>query len=140
LQATPGSGLLTAATIRAELGAITRWQRIDDVVAYAGLDRRTRQSGAFLGQKQLSKRGPGALRHALALAAFVAARCVPEWRTGNEGLLARGHAKKHTAISINHSLTLARALLRVFYYLLRAGDSYDPPTQPVVAGDDGLTA
>ena len=81
LQAIPGIGPLTAATIRAELGDVTRFQRVDEVVAYAGLDPRTRQSGAFVGQKHLSKRGPGALRHALYLAAFVAARCVPEWRS-----------------------------------------------------------
>jgi transposase len=132
LQAIPGIGPLTAATIRAELGDVTRFQRVDDVVAYAGLDPRTRQSGAFLGQKHLSKRGPGALRHALYLAAFVAARCVPEWRTRNERLLARGHAKKEAYI------ILARALLRVIYHLLRTGDTYDPtllnPPSPATAG------
>ncbi len=47
---------MTAATIRAELGDVTRFQRVDAVVAYAGLDPRTRQSGAFVGQKQLSAR------------------------------------------------------------------------------------
>jgi len=132
LQAIPGIGPLNAATIRAELGDITRFQRVDEVVAYAGLDPRTRQSGAFIGQKQLSKRGPGALRHALYLAAFVAARCVPEWRTRNERLLARGHAKKE-AYTI-----LARALLRVIYHLLRTGDAYDPallnPSSPATTG------
>jgi len=120
LQAIPGIGPHTAATIRAELGDVRRFGRVDAVVAYAGLDPRTRQSGAFVGQKQLSKRGPGALRHALYLAAFVAARCVPEWRTRYERLLARGRAKKE-AFTI-----LARALLRVIYHLLRTGDAYDP--------------
>ncbi len=120
LPAIPGIGPLTAATIRAELGDVTRFQRVDAVVAYAGLDPRTRQSGAFLGQKQLAKRGPGALRQALYLAAFVAARCVPEWRTRYDRLLARGHAKKEAYTM------LARALLRVIYHLLRTGESYDP--------------
>ena len=91
------------------------------MVAYAGLDPRTRQSGAFVGQKQLSKRGPGALRHALYLAAFVAARCAPEWRVRYQRLLDRGRAKKE-AFTI-----LARALLRVIYHLLRTGEAYDPP-------------
>jgi transposase len=120
LQEIPGIGPHTAATIRAELGDVTRFGRVDEVVAYAGLDPRTRQSGAFVGQKQLSKRGPGALRHALYLAAFVAARCVPEWRVRYERLLARGRAKKE-AYTI-----LARALLRVIYHLLRTGEAYDP--------------
>ncbi len=76
--------------------------------------------GVFIGQKRLSKRGPGALRHALYLAAFVAARCAPEWRLRYQRLLERGRAKKE-AFNI-----LARALLRVIYHLLRTGDSYDP--------------
>jgi transposase len=120
LQAIPGIGPLGAATIRAELGDVARFGRVDEVVAYAGLDPRTRQSGAFMGQKHLSKRGPGALRHALYLAAFVAARCAPEWRARYERLLARGRAKKE-AFTI-----LARALLRVVYHLLRTGEPYDP--------------
>jgi transposase len=120
LQEIPGIGPQGAATIRAELGDVARFQRVDEVVAYAGLDPRTRQSGAFMGQKRLSKRGPGALRHALYLAAFVAARCSPEWRARYERLLARGRAKKE-AFTI-----LARALLRVIYHLLRTGEAYDP--------------
>jgi len=120
LQALPGIGPQGAATIRAELGDVTRFSRVDEVVAYAGLDPRTRQSGAFSGQKRLSKRGPGALRHALYLAAFVAARCAPEWRTRYQRLLDRGRAKKE-AYTI-----LARAFLRVIYHLLRTGDAYDP--------------
>jgi transposase len=79
-----------------------------------------------MGQKHLSKRGPGALRHALDLAAFVAARCAPEWRARYERLLACGRAKKEA------STILARALLRVIYHLLRTGAAYDPTlhTQP----------
>jgi transposase len=129
LQAIPGIGPLGAATIRAELGDVARFGRVDEVVAYAGLDPRTRQSGAFMGQKHLSKRGPGALRHALYLAAFVAARCAPEWRARYQRLLARGRAKKE-ALTI-----LARALLRVIYHLLRTDEPYDPTqlNQPPLA-------
>jgi transposase len=65
LQDIPAIGPTGAATIRAARGDVTRFQRVDEVVASAGLDPRTRQSAVFMGQKQLSKRGPGALRHAL---------------------------------------------------------------------------
>ena len=116
----PGIGPQGAATIRAELGDVSRFGRVDEVVAYAGLDPRTRQSGAFVGQKRLSKRGPGALRHALYLAAFVAARCAPEWRSRYQRLLDRGRAEKE-AYTI-----LARALVRVIFHLLRTGEAYDP--------------
>ncbi len=132
LQQIPGIGPNGAATIRAEVGDITRFGSVDEVVAYAGLDPRTHQSGAFVGQKHLSKRGPGALRHALYLAAFVAARCAPEWRIRYQRLLERGRAKKE-AFNI-----LARALLRVIYHLLRTGEAYDPASltlpSPATAG------
>jgi transposase len=132
VQQLPGIGPQGAATIRAELGDVARFGCVDEVVAYAGLDPRTRQSGAFIGQKRLSKRGPGALRHALYLAAFVAARCAPEWRIRYARLLDRGRAKKE-AFTI-----LARALLRVIYHLLRTGEPYDPtrlnPPSPAMVG------
>jgi transposase len=93
-------------------------------VAYAGLDPRPHQSGVFMGQKRLSKRGPGALRHARYLAAFVAARCAPEWRRRYQRLLERGRARKEAFNILARALL--RALLRVIYHLLRTGDSYDP--------------
>jgi transposase len=119
LQDIPRIGPTGAATIRGELGDVTRFQRVDEVVAYAASTRAPARAGVQ-GQKQLSKRGPGALRHALYLAAFVAARCVPEWRFRYERLLARGRAKKEA------DTILARALLRVIYHLLRTGESSDP--------------
>lgn len=119
LQTLPGVGPIIAATMRAELGDVARFTHVDQVVAYAGLDPRTRQSGAFVGQKHLSKRGPGALRHALYLATLNAVRNRAEWRDRYQRLLDRGRAKKE-ALAI-----LSRALLRVAYHVLRAGSTYD---------------
>jgi transposase len=116
----PGIGPLHAATVRAELGDVSRFTHVDQVVAYAGLEPRTRQSGVFVGQAKLSKRGPGALRHALYLATLVAVRYRDEWRERYQKLLAHGRAKKE-ALTI-----LSRALLKVIYHLLRTGDVYDP--------------
>ena len=99
---------------------MTRFEGVDHVIAYAGLDPRTVQSGAFVGQKHLSKRGPGALRHVLYLAAVGAVRCRPEWRQRYQRLLDRGRPKKE-ALTI-----LSRAVLKVVYHLLRTGTSYDP--------------
>jgi transposase len=116
----PGLGPLWTATVRAELGDISRFARVDQVVAYAGLEPRTHDSGRFAGQRRLSKRGPGALRHALYMATLVAVRVRPEWRRRYQRLLDRGRAKKE-ALTI-----LARKLLKVIYHLLRTGASYDP--------------
>jgi transposase len=133
LQEIPGIGPIHAATIEAELGDVSRFERVDQVVAYAGLDPRVRQSGAFVGQRKLSKRGPGALRHALYLAALVAARCRPEWRERYDKLLSSGHSKKESLV------ILSRALLRVVYHLLVSGQPYDahklkPRTTPNPVG------
>jgi len=119
LQTLPGVGPIIAATMRAELGDVARFQHVDQVVAYAGPDPRTRQSGAFVGQKHLSKRGPGALRHVLYLATLDAVRNRSEWRDRYQRLLDRGRAKKG-ALAI-----LSRSLLRVAYHLLRSGTDYD---------------
>jgi transposase len=116
----PGLGPTWTATIRAELGDVSRFSRVDQVVAYAGLEPRTHDSGRFAGQRRLSKRGPGALRHALYMATLVAVRCRPEWRAQYQRLLDRGRAKKE-ALTI-----LSRKLLKVIYHLLRTGASYDP--------------
>jgi transposase len=84
-----------------------------------GLDPRARQSGQFVGQRKRSKRGPGALRHALYLAALVATRYAPEWHRRYQRLLDRGRSKKE-AFTI-----LSRALLKVIYHLLRTGARSD---------------
>jgi transposase len=74
----PGLGPTWTATIRAELGDVARFHHVDQVVAYAGLEPRTHESGRYAGQRRLSKRGPGALRHALYMATLVAVRFRPE--------------------------------------------------------------
>jgi transposase len=116
----PGLGPRWTATIRAELGDVARFRRGDQVVASAGLEPRTHDSGRSAGQRRLSKRGPGALRHALYRATLVAVRFRSAWRTRYQRLLDRGRAKKE-ALTI-----LARKLLTVIYHLLRTGASYDP--------------
>jgi len=116
----PGLGPTWTATIRAELGDVARFCRVDQVIAYAGLEPRTHDSGRYAGQRRLSKRGPGALRHALYMATLVAVRCRPEWQLRYRRLLDRGRAKKE-ALTI-----LSRKLLTVIYHLLRTGASYDP--------------
>jgi transposase len=99
---------------------VPRFSSVDQVIAYAGLEPRTHESGRLAGQKRLSKRGPGALRHARYLAALVAAHFRPEWRQRYQRLLSRGRAKKEAL------LILLRSMLKVIYHLLRTGLSYDP--------------
>jgi transposase len=65
----PEFGVMTVAVLRAELGDLDRFARIDQVVAYVGLDLQVKQSGKYQGQTNLSKRGSGRVRRILYLAA-----------------------------------------------------------------------
>ncbi len=66
----PECGPTTVAVLRAELGDLARFTRIDQVVAYVGLDLQIKQSGKWKGQTKLSKHGSGRVRRILYLAAL----------------------------------------------------------------------
>jgi transposase len=74
LQGVPEFGVKTVAVVRAELGDVDRFSRIDQAVAYAGLDLQVKESGKWKGQTKLSKRGSGRLRRILYLAALRSVR------------------------------------------------------------------
>jgi transposase len=121
LQAVPEFGTQTVAVLLAELGEVTRFQRLDQVVAYAGMDIEIKQSGKWRGQAKLSKRGSGLVRRMLYMAAM---RCI--WLPGSafgvyyHRLLARGLGKK-TAL-----MAVMRKMLVIAAYLLRTKEDYDP--------------
>jgi transposase len=59
----PGIGLLTAATIAAEIGDFSAFPKPDKLVVYFGIDPSVTQSGQFEGtENKMSKRGPRLLR------------------------------------------------------------------------------
>jgi transposase len=62
----PGIGLMTAATILAEVGDFSAFQKPNKLVAYFGIDPSVKQSGKFEGtQNKMSKRGSRFLRRVL---------------------------------------------------------------------------
>lgn len=121
LQAVPEFGTQTVAVLLAELGEVARFQRLDQVVAYVGMDIEIKQSGKWRGQAKLSKRGSGLLRRLLYLAAM---RCI--WLPGSafgayyHRLIARGLGKK-TAL-----MAVMRKMVGIAAYLLRTGEDYEP--------------
>lgn len=69
----PGVGPVTGAAILAEIGDIQRFETVDKLVAYAGIDASVYQTGQFeASEAHMSKRGSPYLRHALWLAATAA--------------------------------------------------------------------
>jgi|GEM_PF-1324461 len=71
LDSIPGITPFLAVTILVELTPLSRFQRIDQFIAYAGLDPSVKQTGGKAGKHgAISKRGSATLREALFLAAF----------------------------------------------------------------------
>jgi transposase len=69
----PGIGPVTGAAILAEIGDIQRFETVDKLVAYAGIDASVYQTGQFeASESHMSKRGSPYLRHALWMAATAA--------------------------------------------------------------------
>lgn len=113
LQSVPEFGHKTVAVLRAELGEVTRFQRTDQVVAYAGLDLEVKESGKWKGQVKLSKRGSGRLRRILYLAVV---RCIrlegSAFGAYYHRLVARGMKKREAMMAV------MRKMLTVAYRLL----------------------
>lgn len=86
-----GVGPVTAAVLLGEIGDIHRFERPNQVLAYAGLDASVHQSGDFTGTKnKISKRGSPYLRRALWQAAFVASHQDPVLAKYYQDLRSRG--------------------------------------------------
>ena len=116
-----GIGSVLGASIVSEIGTISRFERANQLVAYAGLDTRIKQSGDFSATNtKLSKRGSPYLRRSIWLAATVAAFKDPALSIYYQGLRARGKAHG-TAIG-----AVARKLTNIIFAVLRDQKPYTP--------------
>lgn len=120
----PGIGLLTAVTILAETGDITRFDNIDQLSAYAGLAPRVSQSGESVQHGRISKHGPPILRWVLQQAAWTARRVDPQ-AARLFGRLAKRAGNKKAATA------LARKLLSYAWSVCRRNEPFHWPDQPV---------
>src|SRR5258706_5187718 len=129
LSSVPEFGRQTVAVLRAELGDVTRFNRMDQAVAYVGLDLEVRQSGKWKGQVKLSKRGSGRVRRLLYLAAL-RALALPNspFATYYHRLVARGLKGRQALMAV------MRKMLIVACHLLRSNETYDPEKVCAVAG------
>ena len=121
LQTIPGIGPVCAATIAAEVGDPDRFDDPKKLVAYAGMESATFQSGKFEGSEQhMSKRGPAGLRDALMTAADSARRYDPYFGDYYDSLVARG---KHHFVAVS---ACARKMCGVILAVLRERRPYEP--------------
>ena len=116
-----GVGEVTAAVLMGEIGDIHRFERPNQLLAFAGLDASVHVSGDFIGTKnKLSKRGSPYLRRAIWQAAFVASTKDPALSAYYQKLIARG--KTHgTALG-----AVSRKLVNIIFAVWTQGIPYVP--------------
>lgn len=120
LDSIPGITPFLAATLLSELLPLERFQTIDQIVAFSGLDPSIKQTGGKAGHHgKISKRGSPTLREALFLAAFGSFQREPM-----KSLYVRykGRGLHHNTILC----ILGRKILRIAVSLLKKRLVFDP--------------
>jgi transposase len=121
LLSVPEFGPTTVAVLRAELGDLKRFTRIDQIVAYVGLDLQVKQSGKWKGQTKLSKHGSGRVRRILYLAALRSIHLeASPFGAYYQRLVARGMKKGMAVVAV------MRKLLIVAAHLIQTEEGYNP--------------
>lgn len=119
----PGIGFRLAAVILAEIGDIERFASPDKLLAFAGLDPSTFQSGKFTADyTPISKRGSTYLRWALMQAARLCSIYCPDIRHHMQRKLAQG---KHYYVALGHT---AKKIVRLIFCLLKRNEPYQTQT------------
>jgi transposase len=114
----PGVSAVTAATLMAAIGDISRFPSPRHLVGYLGLDPRVRQSGLGPAKHgRISKHGPGAVRAVLVEAAWVASRSAGPLRAFWQRIAARRGANIAT-------VAVARKLVMLAWQLLTKREDY----------------
>lgn len=108
----PGLGLLSAMTILAAIGDISRFPSSRHLVSYAGLFPRLHDSGEKHQGGPISKEGRRDLRRVLIEAAWVAVQTHPYWKQE----FARLCRRKPEGVAI---VAIARRLLVAIWHILR---------------------
>jgi transposase len=119
-----GVGLVTAATVLAEVPPITAQTDPRTICAWAGLTPRRRQSANNEWRSFLSRQGNTYLRHALYMPALVAKRHNPVLRQFAERLALNKKTNPAILGAISHKM------LRILVGLLRSQTDFDPNWSP----------
>jgi transposase len=107
----PSIGIITAATIYAEIDDIHRFSNPGQLTAYAGLDVKISQSGTTERLGKIVKRGSSLLRKCLYMYAFYALRYIPQ--LNDYYYLKKSQGKHHKVILVN----ISRKIIRIIFYI-----------------------
>jgi len=117
-----GVGTLIAGTILGEFGSVTRFTQAKQMVAFAGIDPRLRNSGQHQGQVHISKRGSRYLRRALYLACQGAVRNDDYFHSIYQRHRDNGKSYKEAIIAVMNRF------IHVLYVIWRDNRPYYPLT------------
>jgi transposase len=115
-----GVSLKTAVPFLAEVGDINNYSCYKKLIAFAGLDPSVRQSGKFVGQSKISKRGNRHLRRVLYLMAY---RVVADNSFFREYFIRR---KKEGMPAQKALFAVAHKLIRVIFSMLTNRTYFNP--------------
>ena len=117
----PGIGVTLAAIILAEIGDIHRFSSSDKLLAFAGLDPSTYQSGKYSANRTpMVKHGSTYLRWALMRASHSVALCCEPFHSYLGSKLAQG---KHYYVALGHT---SKKLVRVIFRILSDNEVFVP--------------
>jgi|ERR1700742_3685502 len=120
LKTIPGLGDKVSATFLACVGDLRRFERPNQLDAFAGLNPAIRESGKSQGHAHISKWGNAMLRSKLYMAAIVAKKHNPVIRRFVQRLSHRG---KSPMIAL---IAAMRKLLHIAWGVVRSGKPFDP--------------
>lgn len=116
----PGIGKASAAKIIAILGEIARFPNASQLIAFAGLDPRVRESGDMRSRRSITKRGNPTLRSLLFINAHVAVQHPGPLQDLYTRLQAAGKPYKVAMVACMNKL------LRIIYACWISGEMFDP--------------
>jgi transposase len=117
----PGIGLLTAVTVLAETNGFEMIRNKKQLVSYAGLDIKEKQSGTSIQSKPtISKRGNRYLRKSLHLPALAAIRHDEHYSNTFTRIVSRNGIKMKAAVAVQ------RKLLELMFIIYKNEQRYDP--------------
>jgi transposase len=117
----PGISYNLGSVILAEIGNIENFPNPSKLLAFAGMDPSTYQSGKYIGNKaSMVKRGSPHLRWAILQATRLAAIHDPTFAAYAQKKLSEG---KHYYVAQSH---VGKKLLRVIFYLLKNNQKFMP--------------
>jgi len=116
-----GLGFLTAAKLMAEYGDMSHFDNVREVVAFAGLNPKQRQSGSSVrGKTRISKIGRSSIRAALYMPAITAKQCNPVLQPLVKRLQDQGLSGTQIVVAV------MRKLLHLAFGILQSGQPFDP--------------